>query len=54
MKAIFTVLEGIGIIAVLFGIACIESASTVPIISIIAGSALFALGYKGESQYVTL
>ena len=54
MKRVFTVLEGIGILLVLFGIGSIESPSIVPIVCIIAGFVVGYLGYKGESQYVTL
>lgn len=54
MKQFFTVLQGIGILLVLFGIGSIESPSIVPYICIVAGSGIFAIGYKGEQQYVTL
>lgn len=54
MKKVFTVLQGIGILLVLFGIGSIESPSIVPIVCIIAGFVVGYLGYKGESQYVTL
>ena len=54
MKRFFYVLQAIGLLTVLFGIGCIESESILPIIIIIAGSALFGIGYKGEQQYVTL
>lgn len=54
MKVLFNVLQAIGLLVVLFGIGCIESPSIVPYICIIAGSGIFAIGYKGEQQYVTL
>ena len=54
MKKIFNVLQAIGLLVVLFGIGCIESESILPIIFILAGSGIFAIGYKGEKQYVTL
>lgn len=54
MRKFFYVLQAIGLLTVLFGIGCIESESILPIIIIIAGSALFGIGYKGEQQYVTL
>ena len=54
MKKIFSVLQAIGLLTVLFGIGCIESPSIVPYICIIAGSGVFFIGYKGEQQYVTL
>ncbi len=54
MKQFFTVLQGIGILLVLFGIGSIESPSIVPIVCIIAGMIVGYLGYKGEQQYVTL
>lgn len=54
MKVLFNVLQAIGLLVVLFGIGCIESPSIVPFICIVAGSGIFAIGYKGEQQYVTL
>ena len=54
MKRFFYVLQAFGLLTVLFGIGCIESESILPIIIIIAGSALFGIGYKGEQQYATL
>lgn len=54
MKKVFYVLQAFGLLTVLFGIGCIESESILPIIIILAGSALFGIGYKGEKQYVTL
>lgn len=53
MKILFNVLQGIGLITVLFGIATIESPSIVPYICLIAGSAVFFIGYRGEQNYVT-
>lgn len=53
MKQFFTVLQGIGILLVLFGIGSIESPSIVPIICIIGGLIVAFLGYRGEQNYVT-
>lgn len=53
MKQFFTVLQGIGILLVLFGIGSIESPSIVPIICIIGGFIVAFLGYRGEQNYVT-
>lgn len=53
MKKVFTVLQAIGILLVLFGIGSIESPSIVPYMCLVAGSAVFAIGYKGEKNYVT-
>lgn len=53
MKQFFTVLQGIGILLVLFGIGSIESPSIVPIICIIGGLIVAFLGYRGEQSYVT-
>ena len=54
MRKFFYVLQAFGLLTVLFGIGCIESESILPIIIILAGSGIFAIGYKGEKQYVTL
>ncbi len=53
MKVLFNVLQAIGLLVVLFGIGCIESPSIVPFICLIAGSAVFFIGYRGEQNYVT-
>lgn len=53
MRVLFNILQGIGLITVLMGIATIESPSIVPYVLLIAGSAVFAIGYKGEKNYVT-
>lgn len=52
MKRFFNVLQGVGLITVLFGVATIESPSIVPYVCLVAGSAVFAIGYKGEKNYV--
>lgn len=53
MKVLFYILQVIGLLTVLFGIATIESPSIVPFICLIAGSAVFFIGYRGEQNYVT-
>lgn len=52
MKQFFTVLQGIGILLVLFGIGSIESPSIIPITCIIGGLIVAFLGYRGEQNYV--
>ena len=52
MKVLFNILQGVGLLTVLFGIATIESPSIIPYVCLIAGSAVFAIGYKGEKNYV--
>jgi len=52
MKVLFNILQGVGLITVLFGVATIESPSIVPYVCLVAGSAVFAIGYKGEKNYV--
>ena len=53
MKVLFNILQGVGLLTVLFGIATIESPSIIPYMCLVAGSAVFAIGYKGEKNYVT-
>ena len=53
MKVLFSIVQGIGILMVLFGIGAVESESLLPVFFMAAGSLLFYAGYKGEQSYVS-